>query len=96
MGLVFHSQLRSCLFCPFTSIPIICSSYFFWFFSYASVDPAYFVEVTSLLVFSLRYASQLSFNRLLILGKGIKINNTETVLLRGPVRAVMVGYLLYR
>jgi len=36
------------------------------FFTY--IDSPYFVNVTFLLVFSLRYAAPLSFNRLIILG----------------------------
>ena len=57
MSLVIHSRLWVwfCFFLVVRHLSHHYVSYFFCLFSHASMDPAYFVKISSLLALSLRY-----------------------------------------
>jgi len=91
IGLVFHSRSWVVLFCFFATFLIIFLSCFFFFFAYASMEPAYFVIFSSILVFSLRQAALLSFNSLSFYGS---LSNRSTLLGQKASHALNEGHTL--
>jgi len=65
--------------------------FLFFCFLYICIYGPCILKLSPLLVFSLRQVAPLSFNHLHILG-----DQTKNLLLRGPIGAVIAGYLFYR